>query len=83
MTKTTQEEKIINYMKQYGGITPLDAIRDLGCMRLASRISDIKKRGVPIKGEMIAVRNRMGDTTYVKRYSIDENAGQMTLMREI
>ena len=28
-----------------GSITPLGALRDFGCYRLASRISDLKKRG--------------------------------------
>ena len=39
----TQCERIINYIEDNGSITQLDALREFGCMRLASRISDLKK----------------------------------------
>ena len=35
-----------------GSITPLEALRDFGCYRLASRISDLKKEGLNIKKTM-------------------------------
>lgn len=41
----TQKELILNYMQKFGGITQLDALREFGCMRLASRITDLKKDG--------------------------------------
>jgi hypothetical protein len=34
---------IEDYLDTYGEITPLEAMRDLGIYRLASRISDLKK----------------------------------------
>ena len=34
----SQEQKIIDYMNRFNGITQLEALRDLSCMRLASRI---------------------------------------------
>lgn len=46
--KSNQNERVLNYIKEFGSITQLDAIRDLGIMRLASRVSDLKKRGVYI-----------------------------------
>lgn len=39
----TQTEKIIEYIQENGSITPLDALKEIGCMRLASRMCDIKK----------------------------------------
>lgn len=70
MSKTTQAERILAYMEEFGSITQMDALRDLSCMRLASRISDLKKKGYPIKSEMETVHNRYGEPCYIKRYSL-------------
>lgn len=70
MSKATQAERIVDYMERFGSITQLEAIQDLGVMRLASRISDLKKLGVPIKSETVAVKNRFEEDCYIKRYSL-------------
>ena len=44
---------------------------DLGILRLASRISELKKAGVPIKRDWAKVTNRLGETSNVLRYSLD------------
>lgn len=67
----TQCDKIMEYMKAYGSITPLDALREFGCMRLAARISDLAKSGVQIKSEMIQTKNRNGETVRFASYSLD------------
>ena len=71
-SKPTQNVRIINYMAEFGGITQLEALRDIGCMRLASRISDLRRRGYIIKSERVAVKNRYGEKSYIKRYSLGE-----------
>ena len=68
--KPTQNERIISYIKQFGGITQYEALRDLGVMRLASRISDLKSLGYPIVGEMVVVKNRYGEESRIKRYKL-------------
>ena len=68
--RATQAERILDYIEEFGSITQLDALRDLGCMRLASRISDLKKKGYPIASETEPVKNRYGETSYIKRYSL-------------
>lgn len=68
--KAPQTERILSYIEEFGSITQLEALRDLGCMRLASRISDLKKKGYPIQSEVEAVKNRFGEPCYVKRYSL-------------
>lgn len=68
--KTTQAERVLEYMMEFGGITQLEALRDLGVMRLASRISDLKKMGYPIHSETISVKNRYEEDCYIKRYSL-------------
>lgn len=74
MSKATQAERIRQYMEDFGSITQLEALNDLGCMRLASRISDLKKKGIPIKSEVIAVKNRYKEDCYIKRYSLGGEA---------
>jgi hypothetical protein len=68
--KQTQSEKILSYIEEFGSITQLDALRDLGVMRLASRISDLKKQGIPITSDTEAVKNRYGENCYIKRYRL-------------
>lgn len=67
-----QTEQILDYMKNYGGITPMDALKDIGCMRLAARIADLRRDGHRIKGEKVAVRRRDGSKAHVMRYTVDE-----------
>ena len=69
--KATQAERVLAYIEKFGSITQYEALNDLGVMRLASRISDLKKNGYPIKSEVVAVKNRFEETCYVSRYSLE------------
>ena len=73
-TKPTQNERILNYIEEFGSITQMDALRDLACMRLASRVSDLRSKGYNIVSKTEAVRNRYGEVCYIKRYSFGEGA---------
>ena len=66
----TQNQRVIAYMEQFGSITQLEALRDLSVMRLASRISFLKKQGYPIESTTEAVQNRWGETCHIKRYRL-------------
>lgn len=55
--KVSQTEKILNYMMKNTYITPMDALRECGCMRLAARIADIKELGYEIKTRMVVETN--------------------------
>lgn len=69
----TQCEKILDYIRLNGSITPLDALREFGCMRLASRINDLKKQGYNITSKIESNKNRYGDIVRYARYTIKEN----------
>lgn len=58
-------------MNTFGSISQLEALRDLGVMRLASRISELKKKGYTIKSEREAVKNRYEETSHIKRYRLE------------
>ena len=66
--KPTQNERVLDYIERFGSITQLDALADLGVMRLASRISDLKRLGYPIVSEIETVNNRFGEKCHIKRY---------------
>lgn len=70
--KDTQADRILRYMKDYGGITQLQATMYLGCTRLAARISDLRDRGVMISDDWVKVTNRDGSTSTVKEYRLAE-----------
>lgn len=61
-------------MEQFGGITQLEALRDLGVMRLASRISDLRKQGYMIQADTETVVNRFEESCRIKRYRLVEEA---------
>lgn len=70
--KATQCELVLEFMAANGSITPVEALDELGCMRLASRISDLKRMGHSIRKEMVEKKNRFGETVRFARYSIAE-----------
>ena len=73
MTETvlnTTQQRVFDYMNDFGSITSLEACNDLGETRLSARIFELKARGVHISSEMIEVKNRYGEKRHVKRYYI-------------
>ena len=66
----TQCERILQYIEENGSITQIDALREFGCMRLASRMCDIKKMGYGVTKDMEKSKNRYGDPVTYARYTI-------------
>ena len=70
----TQNQRILDYINENGSITQLEALKELGVMRLASRISDLRRQGYGIISEIETVENRYGEKCRIKRYSLEEAA---------
>lgn len=68
----TQNEKILDYMERNGSITPLEAMNELGIMRLGARIFDLKEQGVGIITERVKGENRNGEATTFARYRLEK-----------
>lgn len=66
--RESQCNKVLHFIETEGSITPLDALREFGCMRLASRVSDLKRKGYPITREMETAKNRYGEPIRYARY---------------
>ena len=69
-SKPTQARRILDYMNDHGSITQYEALQELGVMRLASRISELRKCGYKITSETAKVKNRWDEICRVKRYKI-------------
>lgn len=69
----TQNQRLIDYLDSHGSITQLEALNVLGIMRLASRISDLKRKGYHIDSKMDIVTNRYGEKCRVKRYELKKD----------
>lgn len=67
-----QSERIVNYINKFGSISPLEAFRDLGITKLATRISELKKEGIKFKQEYIKTQNRFGEPVHYMRYWLEE-----------
>lgn len=70
----TQSELVLRYIETFGSITQWQALADLGVMRLASRVNDLRKQGYPIQTETIEGYNKFGDKTRYARYRMGERA---------
>ena len=62
---------LLSVATESNNLASADAMLDLGILRLASRISELKKAGVPIRRDWAKVTNRHGETCNVLRYSLD------------
>lgn len=72
MQKTTQNERILRHLKEIGKITPIQALQEYGIMRLASRISDLKKEGYEITKTFKTHVNKFGERTHYAVYELKE-----------
>ena len=69
-TRPSQADEVYEFMQKHGSITHRQAEEYIGCMRLASRIYELKKKGRNIIRETVKVKARNGRETYVARYKI-------------
>ena len=68
----SQSDRVLRYMAEFGSITQMDAMQDLGCMRLAARIADLREQGYLIGKRMKKCKNRYGNTVQFAEYYIEE-----------
>lgn len=61
-----QNQAILDYMRDHGAISPHEAFAQLGIMRLAARIHDLRESGVAIKDQMVSKTDSAGKV--VKRW---------------
>ena len=65
-----QHEKIIEFMKKHGSISQREASIELGICYLTTRISEMRSSGIDIVDHWEESKNRDGEMTRFKRYSL-------------
>jgi len=55
---TSHAAQILSYLQEGGLLTPIEALNNFGCFRLAARISDLRNEGYDIRTKMIEVRGK-------------------------
>lgn len=66
----TQREQIINYINEFGSITPMEAFADLGITKLATRVSEMRADGIKFDIKMLKSKNRFGKTVRFAEYRL-------------
>ena len=64
----TQRELILDYIEENGSITPLEALREFGCMRLAAVICKLREMGYIIHTEYETKKGKTGRTVRFAKY---------------
>lgn len=71
--KMTQEDMVLQHLKEFGGITALDAVREYGILRLSARILNLRKQGYEITTDYLTSKNRYGSwVTFAKYVLVDK-----------
>lgn len=72
-----QQERVLNYMQDFGSISSLEAFKDLGVTRLSAVIFVLKRKGHVISSKTEKSKNRYGEPVHFARYRlVDKNAVQ-------
>lgn len=67
---TSQCGQILAYLKKGKTLTPAEALKRFGCLRLAARVRDLRDQGYRIRTEMIRVMAANGRMARVARYAM-------------
>ena len=49
----TQTQRILEHLQKGRSITPIQALRWFGCLRLAARISDLRREGFEVQTHLV------------------------------
>ena len=67
----THQERVLQYIVQFGSISSMEAFRDLGVTRLSAVIFCLKKKGHKLKATTEHCKNRFGRDVYFARYTLE------------
>lgn len=65
----TQVQRIIEHIREHGSITPMEGF-EMGITRLAARVMDMRRNGIPVITETVESVNRYGEKVRFARYRI-------------
>lgn len=73
--RETQCKMVLEHLKAFPGITPLEALELYGCSRLASRINDLRKEGYIIETNIVRKNGKHFAKYVLKGHKNDLQAG--------
>ena len=73
---SNKEKRVLKYMQDFGSITSLEAISELGDTRLSATIFNLKKQGFNIVSKTETNTNRYGESVHYSRYSLCQDDKQ-------
>ena len=65
-----QYQKILQYINDFGSITAIEAVAELGITQLSARICELQNKGYEFNKELQTGKNRYGEPTHFIRYSL-------------
>lgn len=68
-----QTERLLEHLKHFDSVEPMQAWTQLGIYRLASRIHDLRKEGHAIEKRMVTTTNRWGEEVRFAQYEMQKN----------
>lgn len=69
----SQKQMVLDYIHEFGSITPVDAFRYLGITRLAAVVCKLRREGHDIHKEREHALNRYGQNVRYARYSFGKD----------
>ena len=75
-----QNKMVLQYLKDHGSITPQEALRELGILRLSARVyelrqsEELRQQGLRIGSEREKSKNRYGSNVIYSRYFLVKGA---------
>lgn len=68
----TQKKRVLEYMMRHGFISPFEAFKEIGCLRLGARIWDLRKDGHKINSTRVNYRNAWGEPRHYTVYTLED-----------
>lgn len=72
MNYGNKETRLMRYLHEFGSITSMDAIKELGDTRLAATVFELRRKGVNIISTSETNVNRWGEKVTYTRYVLQE-----------
>ena len=64
-----QQQRILDYIADFGSITAGEAHYDLGILNFSARLSELKDKGIKFKATRETAKNRYGEPINYNRYT--------------
>lgn len=68
-----QRDRVLNYIKENGSITSLEAFMELGCTRLSAEVYRLRNDGYDFDRTFVTRKNRWNEKVSFVKYTLKED----------